>query len=95
MKETPIPVIKDTWIIALNVWWAYAWRVLLSLVFGAAFIIAANKYLPAYLHIKKSLLLAYSCAIGPAYAVFITILFMKGMLNKRFKGFSIALIKTK
>lgn len=95
MNEAPIPAIKDTWTIALKVWWSYAWRVLLLLTAGAALIIAADKYLPGYLHIKKPVMLKLSYATGSVYMIFMTILGMKSILNKRFKGFSLVLIKTK
>jgi hypothetical protein len=94
MKETPIPAIKDTWRIALRVWWSITWRVLISMAFGAAAGGFFIKFGPKYFHLKQNAAILYASIAGGIYFVFITILFIKGILNKRFKGFSIVIIKT-
>lgn len=94
MKQTPIPAVKDTWLIALKVWLAFTRRVLIALLFGAAVIGFVIKFVPEYFHLKKSVVILCSSVAGFLYFVFITIFFIKSMLNKRFKGFSVVLIKT-
>ncbi len=94
MKETPIPVLKDTWGRAFAVWWTFTWRMVLSLLFGALLIFLAIKFAPAYLHIKRALVIKISYVFGVLYLFFISVFFIKGLLNRRFKGFSIVVIKT-
>jgi hypothetical protein len=95
MKETPIPAIKDTWGMAIRVWWAFTWRVIISLAFGAALAGFFIMFGPQYFHIKQSAAILYSSIAGGIYLTLITILFIKSILNKRFKGFSVVIIKTR
>jgi hypothetical protein len=94
VKETPIPVLKDTWGRAFTVWWSFTWRMAISLFFGALLIFLAIKFAPAYFHIKKALVIKISYVFGALYVFFFSVLFIKGMLNRRFKGFSVVIIKT-
>jgi hypothetical protein len=94
MKETPIPALKDTWGMALKVWWSFTWRVLISLAFGAAAAGFFIKFGPKYFHLKQSEAVLMASIAGGIYLFLITLAFIKGILNKRFKGFSVVIIKT-
>jgi len=94
MKEIPIPALKDTWGMALRVWWSITWRLLISSAFGAAAAGFFIKLGPQYFHMKQHAAVLIASAAGGIYFVFMTLLFIKGILNKRFKGFSIVILKT-
>jgi len=94
MQSRPIGVVKEKFAIALKIWWWVAWRSLLSLAAAAAVSAAAG-----FFAVKNNIIgttpVFIVCA---AFALFVFVLagiiFTKKALNKRFKGFSVVLVKT-
>jgi hypothetical protein len=94
MDGKPISVLKNTWGTAFIVWWAFIWRVVVALAIGGVVIYLAIRFIPRYFHVKKSPVMIIAYSAGAVYALLMTVLTIKNILNKRFKGFSVVLIKT-
>lgn len=85
--------IEVTWQLALKIWWSFAWRsTLLSFIVGmvAAFPVGV---IAGMVDAPKEVSAVLSGFIGLAVGLWMQIYVMKKILNKKYKTFSIALIR--
>jgi uncharacterized membrane protein YeaQ/YmgE (transglycosylase-associated protein family) len=85
--------IEVTWLLALKVWWSYTWRsVILGLIgsFIPTFFIG---FIGAVVGVPKEPISVICGIIGGVIGLIISIYVMKKILSKKYKAFSVALIK--
>ncbi|MDA0782512.1 MAG: hypothetical protein O2970_10345 [Proteobacteria bacterium] len=85
--------VEVTWPLAIKIWWSYTWRVFL-LSFIAGFVAAIPiGFIGALVNIPQEKTQVISGVIGLIIGLFAQAYVMKKLLNKKYKKFSIALIR--
>ena len=95
MKEKPLAVLKNKFWLAFRIWWWVAWRSFLTTLLGGGILGSI-----IFIALKKTELpgkIIYAAIAGAVLllSIIITVVFIKQVLNKRLKGFSIVVVKTK
>ena len=83
--------LEITWSHTLSIWWSYIWRCsLFSIILG--FILGGIAGLVLGFVGRGDLAARVGMVLGYLCAIIVSIIFLRKILNKRYKNFSIALI---
>ena len=89
--------IEVTWKHVFTVWWAFVWRNIIALVLAIILSIAASAIfalITVSLGMPKEILKIPAILVGMLLGLGATIVPLKFIINKNYKGFRLAIVKT-
>lgn len=92
MKSTE-KISEATWGIALRMWWWYTWRSVLVALSGSFILGFMIGVIFSVIGINEQIISILAGSVGFIFGSFIGVLFFKHMLGKKFKGFTLVLLK--
>lgn len=93
MEQTS-QTIEVTWGIALKIWWWIIWRSLLSSVVGGFIIGIIIGIIGVIIGMDSATIQLPAMLLGAAFGVTVNVFFTKKIIGKKFKNFTLVLLKT-
>ena len=86
--------IEATWGIAAKIWWWIIWRSLLSALVGGFILGLIIGIIGTMIGLNNAAIQLPAMLLGGVFGVLVNIFFTKKIIGKKFKGFSLVLLKT-
>jgi len=85
--------VELTWGIAIRIWWWITWRALLSAIFGGLILGFIIGIIGAVIGIDGAKIQLFAMLLGGVFGIAVKIFFIKKIIGKKFKDFSLVLTK--